>query len=146
MPRSESVRLSGASNGNQQRVERLNMSTLPDPHVNQSPAVTVLGNAVYAIFVCTAIHLLCGWGIDWVNNSVGNPTQHKAPTWTGTILVASQTGWPVLVLAVLCGLFGRNLNGLTATLILTHFLGLIDTTVALMVGIVLVLMQQSDID
>ena len=117
------------------------MSTRSHTNEDQTPTVTALVNAGYAMFVCTLIHILCGWGIDWVNSLVGNPPAHKAPTWTGTVIVASQTGWPVLVVATLCGLFGRDLNGLTPTLIATHFLAVIDPSASLIVGVVLVVLQ-----
>ena len=120
------------------------MSTMPHTTDDRSPIGTALSNTVYAIFLCTAIHVLLGWGIDWVNDMIGNPPAHKAPTWTGTAIVAAQTGWPVLALAALCGLFGRSLAGLVPTLVAMHFLGLLDRIAALVVGVVLVLIQTPD--
>jgi hypothetical protein len=120
------------------------MNTSHQPTEDRSPAVVALVNAAYAIVVCTAIHILCGWGIDWGNGLVGKPPAHKAPTWTGTAIVAFQTGWPVLAISVASGLFGRNLSGLTPTLVATHFLGLIDPIAAIVVGGILVLLQRSN--
>ena len=122
------------------------MSSFPQPTEDRSPAAIAIGNAAYAILVCTATHVLCGWGIDWVNGLVGNPPVHKAPTWTGTVIVAAQTAWPVLAIAVLTGLFGRNLAGLTPTLLAMQVLTLIDAVAALVVGAVLVLLQTPDED
>ncbi|EDL59209.1 hypothetical protein [Gimesia maris] len=111
---------------------------------NLNPALIAFGNVIWAVIVCAAINVLCGWGVDSVNHWTGNPPVTKAPTWIGTMIVSSQTGWPILALAVLCGLFGRDMSGLTPVLIGTYFLGLIDPIAALAVGSILILIQRNE--
>jgi hypothetical protein len=110
---------------------------------DRNPAVIAFSNAVWAVFVCTAINLFCSWGTDWINEWVGNPPVKKAPTWIGSLIVGGQTGWPAVSIATLCGLFGRNMSNLTPALVVIHLLGLIDPTAAFVVGIVLVLIQRT---
>jgi len=107
------------------------------PH-NQSPISLALGNAVWAVIICAGINLLCCGGVDLVNRWVGNPPTQKAPTWIGTLIIGGQTGWAVLALAILCGLLGRDMSGLTLILIATYFLGLISPIAGLLVGAALV--------
>lgn len=117
-------------------------NTVDDPN----PAVVALRNCLWAVMVCAGINLVCGWGVDWINECLGKPPMPKAPSWTGTLIVGGQHGWPVLCLAVLCGLFRRNSTGLTPMFVSTYFLGLIDPIASLVVGIVLVLSQRAEVE
>lgn len=116
----------------------------PPAPEDRNPAVIAFGNAVWAVLVCATVNLLCGWGVDWINEWVGNPPAKKAPTWIGTLIVGGQTGWSVVAIATLTGLFGRDMSGLTPTLVVSFFLALIDPIASLVVGIVLVLIHRDE--
>lgn len=115
------------------------MSQKDDRH----PAIIALSNAFWAVLVCTAVNLFCGWGVDWVRAWTGDAPIRKAPTWIGSFIVAGTTGWPAISIAALCGLLGRRMTGLTPTLIAVYLLALIDARAALVVGIVLAVMHQN---
>lgn len=112
--------------------------------VTVNPAALATANAAWAILLCTFVDIVFSWAGDWLSDSVGNPRTPHAPTWIGAMIVASQKGWPVVGISALCGLFGRNLEGLSPALVATWFLSLIDTTAALIVGLILVLWHRND--
>lgn len=113
----------------------------PNPH---SPIGLAIKNALIASLVCTAIYVVGFWAIDYANSLIGASPAKKAPTWIGTGILASQTGWPVVALSTLCGLLGRELKGLYSCLIATFFLTLIDASAALLVGGVIALISSKD--
>jgi len=99
---------------------------------------------VGAVLYCTFFDFVFSWAGDWLSDSVGNPRVPRAPTWIGSMIVAGQKGWPVLAVSALCGVFHRSLEGLGGVLAATWFLGLMDQSAALVVGLIMVILNRSD--